>query len=147
MTTSQVILSFSPTSCHVFIAIIEQNPWHNRLISWMMLPRGGKSLGPYVNAINKVLQQHEWLLGEDQKRAALKALCPRGHLSRESLKEARGSRWETTSVGVVSLRGLRHHFAMGQRSGSQGREDATSIIVAKRMLVGTSWYLSLESCK
>lgn len=60
----------------------------------MMLPRVGKSLWPYMSVINEVLQQpaHGWLLGEGQKQAVLQALCPRGHLSRGSLKEARGSR-------------------------------------------------------
>lgn len=94
MTTSQAVLSLSPTSCHVFIAIIEQNPCHRRLISWLMLPRVEKSLEPYVSVINKVLQwlAHGWLLGEDQKQGLLRQRFAFG-----SLEEAKGSRWETAS--------------------------------------------------
>ena len=131
--TSQAILSLIPTFCHVFITIIEQNLCHNRLISWMTIPRVGKIIRPCVSAINRVLQQpaHGWLLGEKQKWAALTVLCPREHLSRAHWKKQKAWDERPLLCGVVGLRGLSHPFATGQGSGSQGKEDITSIIMMK----------------
>lgn len=41
--------------------------------------------------------------------------------------------WDESPLlrGVASLRGLSHPFPMRKRSGSQGRKDATGIIMAK----------------
>lgn len=109
MATDQAILSLSPTFCHVFIAIIEQNLCHNRLISWMVLPRVGKSLGPYMSVINKVLQpSHGWLLRMDQKQGLFwkhfvsEGTYPRGHWTEQ--EEVQDER--QLLCGVVSPRGL-----------------------------------------
>lgn len=102
MTTSQAILSLSPTSCHVFIAIIEQNLCHNRLISWMILPWAGKRPGPCVSVwtrcYNNLLTGGCW--ERSRNRSCFERALPLNHWKKQEMRDNFCVVW----CGVVSQR-------------------------------------------
>lgn len=109
MTISQAILSLSPTSCHVFIAIIEQNLCHNRLISWMILPWAGKRPGPCVSVwtrcYNNLLTGGCW--ERSRNRTCFERALPLNHWKKQEMRDNFCVVWCGQSEG--------HPFAVGQR--------------------------------
>lgn len=140
------LLFLSPTSCLAFTMIIEQSPCYNRLISWVMLPREGRSRWLYVRASSRVLGQpaRGWLLGSEM-RASLKALCPRGKLFMGLLREVRDLRWESTSVWHSWC--WEAQLPISVRMEVRGPEERRCIeyCQADKMLNGTVWVLGSKS--
>lgn len=124
MTTSQAILSLSPTSCHVFIALIEQNLSHNRFISGMILSWVGKCLRPCMSVCTRCYKKPA------RRRLQKQGLLWKGFAPAEESQKDAGNERPLLCGVVCSVRGLRHPCAVGQVR-ELGERRCSNTILAK----------------